>query len=266
MKAMVFTVLKVGLLLYAGICVLLYFLQEKLIFYPEKLPQDYRFGFRQAFEEIGVKTADNVLLHAVLFKAAQPKGVIFYLHGNAGSLASWGDVASIYTHLSYDVFMLDYRGYGKSEGQIKSQKQFFQDVQTAYDHLKTRYPENQIVVLGYSIGTGPAAWLASQNQPRLLLLQAPYYSLPDLMKRYFPWVPAFLLKYRFETHAYLPQCSMPVAIFHGDQDEIIDYRSSVRLKGLLKATDRFITLRGQSHNGMSTHPQYLAALQQILAR
>ena len=94
----------------------MYFIQEKLIFFPEKLDKEYKFGFDQNFEELNFKTEDNVLLNGILFKADTSKGVIFYLHGNAGSLKSWGEIAKTYTDISYDLFMLDYRGYGKSEG------------------------------------------------------------------------------------------------------------------------------------------------------
>lgn len=261
---MLISIVKIVLLLYAAVCVLVYFVQEKLIFFPEKLSPDFRFTFQGPFEEISIKTQDKVLLNAVLFKANQPKGVIFYLHGNAGSLNSWGDVAPVYTALNYDLFMLDYRGYGKSGGEISSQKQMYQDVQTAYNHLKTRYAEQDIIVLGYSIGTGPATKVAVENQPRLLILQAPYYSLKDLMKRYFPVLPAFLLKYPFETYHYIQKCTMPVVLFHGEEDEIIYYGSSLKLKKHLKSTDTLITLPRLGHNGMTSSPHYQAELQRIL--
>ncbi|MBC3539995.1 alpha/beta hydrolase [Rufibacter sediminis] len=264
MKEIILGVIKLAVLLYVAVCVLLYFLQEKLIFFPEKLSPDFRFRFQGPFQEISLKMPDRVQLNALLFTTDRPKGVIFYLHGNAGSLASWGEVAQVYTALHYDVFMLDYRGYGKSEGKISGQRQFYQDMQTAYDHLKTRYAEEDIVVLGYSIGTGPAAHVASVNKPGLLILQAPYYSLPDLMRHYFPFVPSVLLKYKFQTFQYLPQCAMPVVLFHGEQDEIIYYGSSLKLRERMKPSDTLITLAGQGHNGMSSNPAYLAALQQIL--
>lgn len=263
---MLISIVKIVLLLYAAVCVLVYFVQEKLIFFPQQLEKDFGFRFEVPFEEISLKTEDQVLLNAVLFKADQPRGVIFYLHGNAGSLNSWGDVAPVYTSLNYDVFMLDYRGYGKSGGKISSQKQMYQDVQTAYNHLKTRYAERHIIVLGYSIGTGPATKVAAENKPRLLLLQAPYYSLKDLMKRYFPVLPTFLLKYPFETYRYLQKCTMPVVLFHGEEDEIIYYGSSLQLKKHLKSTDTLITLPGLGHNGMTSNPTYQTQLQQILQK
>ncbi|KAA3439538.1 alpha/beta hydrolase [Rufibacter hautae] len=264
MKPMLISILKIVALLYVAICGLLYFFQENLIFFPEKLGPDHRFRFNGPFEEISVKTPDNVLLHALLFKVENPKGVVFYLHGNAGSLDSWGDVSQVYNALGYDVFMLDYRGYGKSRGKIKSQKQFYQDVQAAYDVLKTRYPESAIVVLGYSIGTGAAAKIAAENSPRMLILQAPYYSLADMMRHFYPIIPTFILKYKFETYRFLPNCKMPVVLFHGEQDEIIYYGSSLKLRPLLKEGDTLVTLKGQGHNGMTTNPAYLAELQRIL--
>lgn len=261
---MLLSILKIVVLLYLLICILLYFFQEKLIFFPEKLSKNFRLRFAEPFDEVRIKTKDDVSLSAVLFKAKDPKGVVFYLHGNAGSLNSWGDVAGIYTALNYDVFMPDYRGYGKSEGSISSQDQFYQDIQTAYDTLKTMYDESRIIILGYSIGTGPATKLASENHPKMLILQAPYFSLPDLMKHLYPIIPTFILKYKFETDKFITKCSMPVMIFHGDSDEIIYYGSAVKLKQLIKPSDRLITLTGEGHNGMSSNSQYLSEIQKIL--
>ena len=145
---------------YILVCMFLFFFQEKLIFFPEKLDQNFKFSFDQQFEELNIQTKDNKLLNGLLFRSESSKGLIFYLHGNAGSLNSWGSVAKRYTTLNYDILILDYRGYGKSEGSIRSQKQFFEDVQSVYNEMKKRYEESKIVVLGYSIGTGAATFLA----------------------------------------------------------------------------------------------------------
>lgn len=261
---MVITALIVIGTLYLVVCGLLYFFQEKLIFFPQKLAKNYRFGFGQPFEEMTITTQDKSLLHGLLFKADSSKGLIFYLHGNGGALDSWGEVAGTYTDLNYDVFLLDYRGYGKSEGLIYSQKQFFDDVQIAYDSLKSRYAEDKIIVLGYSIGTGAATKLASANHPKLLILQAPYYSLTDLMRHSYPIIPPFILKYKFETNKYLPACKMPVVVFHGNRDEVIYYGSSLKLKTIFKKQDTLITLEGQGHNGMTDNFVYRAELKRIL--
>jgi alpha-beta hydrolase superfamily lysophospholipase len=258
------TTLKLLAIFYVLICIGLYFFQEKLIFFPEKLDKNYRFTFNQPFEEINLKTAHDNSLNGLLFRSDRAKGLVFYLHGNAGSLKNWGDVAARYTALHYDVFILDYPGYGKSSGSIKSPSQLFENTQVAYDEMKTRYREASIVILGYSIGTGLAAKLASTNHPKLLILQAPYYNLTDMMRHTYPIVPAFLLKYKFKTNEYLKDCKMPVVIFHGIQDEVIYYGSSLKLKKELKTGDTLITLKEQGHNSMTDNPEYISAIRTIL--
>ena len=258
--------LKIIAVLYISICVVLYFFQENLIFFPEKLSKNYKFKFNQSFEVLNLKTDDNILLNGVLFKADSSKGLIFFLHGNAGSLRTWGCVAKTYTDLDYDLFMLDYRGYGKSNGKINSEKQFYKDIQQVYDKLKTMYDEHNIIILGYSIGTGPATKLASSNNSKLLILQAPYYNLTDLMRYNYPIIPTVILKYKFETNKYLIDCKMPVVIFHGNNDKVIYYESSLKLKELLKNKDTLITLNGQGHNAMSDNPEYQIEIQKILKK
>jgi pimeloyl-ACP methyl ester carboxylesterase len=264
MKKILIRTLKILVVAYVVICLLLFVFQEKLIFLPQKLDKNFKFSFDQKFTEINIKATDGKLLNGVLFTSGSSKGLIFYLHGNAGSLSTWGEVAKRYTELKYDVFMLDYRGYGKSEGSIQGQKQFYDDIQMAYDEMKKRYKESSIVVLGYSIGTGPAAYLASTNHPRLLILQAPYYSLTDMMRHTYPIIPTFLLKYKFDTYRYIKECKMPIVIFHGNDDDVVDYNSSLKLKERLKRTDTLITINGQGHNGITDNSQYIDAIGKIL--
>lgn len=249
---------------YIIVCALIFALQEKLIFFPQKLAKEHAFNFGHPFEEINIKTEDEKMLHGLLFKTDSSKGLIFYLHGNAGSLDAWGGVAEVYTRLHYDIFLLDYRGYGKSEGTIESEAQLFDDVQKAYNAMLTRYEEDKIHVLGYSIGTGPAAKLASSNDPRLLILQAPYFSLTDVMKHTYRIIPTFLLKYNLETHLYIQDCKMPIVLFHGYEDELIPYSQSLKLKDLLKESDTLITINGLGHNGMTYHPDYVREIERVL--
>lgn len=266
MKKGLIITLTIGLALYTLLCIFLYYFQESMIFFPEKLTKTYQFQFDQDYEEKYIKTSDGIVLNGLLFKSnnPNPKGLIFYLHGNAGSLKSWGGVAETYTDLNYDIFILDYRGYGKSEGQINGQKRFFEDIQNVYDELKKEYKEEAIIVLGYSIGTGLASKIASTNNPKLLILQAPYYSLVDMMQHTYPIIPPFILKYKFETHNYLKNCKMPLVIFHGNQDKVIYYGSSLKLKKAFKKSDILITLNKQGHNGMTDNKKYKAEIKKIL--
>lgn len=242
----------------------LYFFQSKMIFFPEKLSKDHVFSFDGPFKEINIPGNNGNNIHGLLFEAENSKGLIFYLHGNAGSVDGWGDVAPRYTNLGYSVFIVDYPGYGKSEGRIKNTRGLLSAVEQAYDFIKKEYSEKEMIVLGYSLGSGPAAYLASVNHPKLLILQTPYYSIKDVMKRHYPIIPTFLLKYNWKTYQYLESCSMPVILIHGDQDEVIYHGSSEKLMKILKPEDRLITLKGQGHNGMTDNPEYVQVLEEIL--
>ena len=250
LRKLMIQILYILLASYVLICVVVYVFQERMIFFPKKLAADYKFQFEQSYEEISIP-ADGIKLNGLLLKADSSKGLVFYLHGNAGGLDSWGEIGGTYTSLGYDVFMLDYRGYGKSVGRITGEKQFYDDVQIAYDSLKKRYPENKIIIVGYSIGTGAASKLASTNNPRMLILQAPYFSLKDMMRKNYPVLPTFLLKYGFENYKHLQSTKAPVYIFHGKQDEVIYSGSSEKLKPYLKKYDRVIFIEGIGHNGMN---------------
>lgn len=264
MKNNLYKVFKIIALFVIFLFGFLCFFQEKIIFIPEKLNKKYKFEFENIFEELNFKTKDNTVLNGLLFKAKKSKGLVFYLHGNAGSLKNWGYISELYTNLDYDIFILDYRGFGKSEGEINSEKQLFQDNQFVYDELKKEYSEKNIIIIGYSIGSGMACKLASENNPKHLILKAPYYSFTDLVKNKYPFVPSFILKYNMDSNKFIKNCKMPITIFHGDNDNVIYYGSSIKLKNQNKDKINFITLKGQSHNGINENYDYVYELMDIL--
>ena len=256
----------VGILvgIYLIICAYLYSEQEALLFPGTKLTKAYTYSFQTPFKEYSIKTSDGDTLSACLFKATKPHGLVFYLYGNGDNIASWGSVAEHYTSLGYDLFMVDYPGCGKSTGHITSLPQLFDAIKAAYAFIKPNYSENHIVILGYSIGSGLAGWLASNKHPQKLILIAPYYSLNDLVKKHFPYLPGIILKYTINTFEYVQHTSARIVIFHGDNDHVIYYGSSLKLKIFLKPGDKLITLHNQDHNGIDENPDYLDSLKSIL--
>ncbi|MGI4872905.1 MAG: alpha/beta hydrolase [Janthinobacterium lividum] len=267
MKTLLLILLVTAAMLYLLVCGFLYFKQESLLFYPQKLPTSYRFTFPGTYAEYPITAPDGTQLSGLLFKVLNPKGLVFFLHGNGGSLAGWGELAPTYTRLGYDVFFLDYRGYGKSPGRISSEAQLLADVEAAYQQVTAAYAKSQVVIAGYSVGTGPAAWLAARQHPRLLLLHAPYFNMADMAAhtvKIWPILPGFLLRYPLATNELLPQVAAPVVLVHGDHDEVIPYSSSVRLKALLKPGDELLTIRGGHHNDLLDTPQYQQAIAKIL--
>ncbi|HQF47394.1 MAG TPA: alpha/beta fold hydrolase [Flavobacterium alvei] len=248
-------------LLYVGY---VYCNQGELIFVANKLPNDYKFEFKQDFEELNISSFDNKKLNGLLFKTPNPKGLVFYLHGNAGSLDTWGSIAENYTDLGYDIFILDYRGFGKSEGEIESQDQVFKDLTFAYNKLITKYDRNKVVIIGYSIGTGLATYLASVEKPEKLILQAPYYNFIEFSSGRVPFVPDFLKKFKFETDKYIVKVKSPIYIFHGNKDQVISCENSIRLQKLLKPTDKVFILDNQDHLGINENSDFQDELKRIL--
>lgn len=235
-----------------------------MIFPAAKLDKDYKFEFAQDFEELNIPSFDNKKLNGLLFKTPNPKGLIFYLHGNGSELNSWGNIASVYTDLGYDIFILDYRGYGKSEGTIENQEQFLEDAAFAYNALAKRYHQNQIVVIGYSIGTGAATYLASAHNPKMLILQAPYYNFLEFSSTRAPFLPNFLKKFTFETNEYITKVKVRIYIFHGSNDRLIPLDNSLRLQKLFKPTDSLFILEDQAHGGMNDNEEYKEKLKSVL--
>ncbi|MBN2533689.1 MAG: alpha/beta hydrolase [Spirochaetales bacterium] len=248
--------------LYIFLCIALAIFQEKFLFFPEKLPEDYSFQFTRTFEQRSFPVTGAVI-HALSFKKSGSRGIIYYLHGNAGSLRRWGEVSYQFLALDYDVLMIDYRGYGKSTGKI-SEKTLFSDALSIYDILASEYGENRIIMYGRSIGSGIAACVSSKRKPAKLILEAPLYSLDDLVRHRLPWIPALLLRYHFRTDRYIKSITCPIHIFHGTNDTVVYYGSSVKLSKLLKENDEFFTIENGGHNNLVNFPIYRNNMRKIL--
>jgi uncharacterized protein len=234
----------------------LYIFQERLIFYPEKLSNKYQFRFELPFEEKTYTTDDNETISALLFKADSAKGIVYYHHGNAGNMESWGQRAIDFTSRGYDVLMYDYRGYGKSTGKIKNEKMMYNDALMIYKELLYDYKERDIVIYGMSLGTGVAAKLAHDNHPRFLILETPYYNFYDVSKYHYPFLPnSILLHYKFRTDKWVSNVNFPVYLFHGTEDETVPHNSSERLAKLSDNITLF-SIKDGSHNNLNTFHKY----------
>lgn len=240
--------------------------QERMVFHAEAIPQDFKYEFKNEFKEVFIPINDEVKINGLLFKAKDSKGLVFYLHGNSGTLKTWGTVADIYLKKNYDFFIMDYRQFGKSTGIINKEKDMYNDIQVVYDSIQSQfhYQEKDIVLIGYSIGTGFSAKLASDNNPKRLVLKAPYYSIPNLINQSFKLVPHFIIKYKLPTFKYLKKVNVPVTIFHGDADKTIPIKSSYKLQKHFKASDSLIVLPGNGHGGLNSNKIYQTGIDEIL--
>lgn len=255
--------ISVGLLVLV-IFVMLFGFQDKFIFFPQKLDPSFKFSFRESFKECFFKTAENVHIHALHFKVEDPHGLIYYLHGNAGSLQGWGAVAADFTKYNYDVLMIDYRGYGKSNGRI-TERALLHDALSIYDSLTKTYVQKDIIVYGRSLGTGLASYVASRRVPGLLILESPYFNIPDAARSYFPWFPSVLIRYKLRNDLYIKKTKCPIYIFHGSRDEVLPIKGSYKLKPLLKPGDQLYLIEGGHHNDLALFIKYRKKLADILS-
>jgi pimeloyl-ACP methyl ester carboxylesterase len=251
--------------IYLIVSVALYYLQDYFLFKPEKLPKDFQFLYEnQVVEEYNLETRDGAIINGLHFKVAKPKGVVLYLKGNSKSIKGWGKFAVDFTRNEYDVIMVDYRGFGKSTGK-RSQKAIKRDLQFVYDKIKERVSEKYIILYGRSLGSGFATKLASMNNPKMLILDAPYYSLTNVTGRYMPFMPlSLIIKYPMPTYKWLKYVNCPVRIIHGTHDKLIPFKSSVKLSQIKPKQTRLYPVIGGGHKNMNTFEEYHKILGEII--
>lgn len=245
-------------LFYAAVLALLWWKQEALLFVPDVLAADHRFDRGDDVHDLWIEVP-GARLHALHLRRPQPRGVVFFLHGNGGSLDSWFVNLDFYRRSNVDLVMLDYRGYGKSSGRIDSEAQLHADVRAAWDAIAPRYAGMHRVVLGRSLGSGLAAALAAEVQPEVTVLVSPYFSMQALAAEHYAWVPGAVLRYPLRTDLVLPRLRGQVLLVHGERDTLIEPAHSVRLQALLPRA-RHVVVAGASHNDLQRFPAYSEAL------
>jgi len=251
--------------LYVMIGTSLYFLQEKLIFLPTKLEQNYKFKFKHKFEELFLKTEENSVINALHFKVENPKGAILYFHGNAGDLSRWGTIAEYFVEKDYDVLIMDYRTYGKSTGKL-SETAFYHDAEFCYEYLKDQYKESEITIYGRSLGTVVATYLASKYWPKQLVLETPYYSMVDVAERRYPIFPVKkLMNFEFPSYKFLEDVACPVTMIHGTNDYVVPMESAKKLYQSVENEKVSLTIiEGGSHNDLSNFEAYHKVIDKVL--
>jgi alpha-beta hydrolase superfamily lysophospholipase len=251
-------------IIYVVCGVMLCFLQDFLLFHPVPLAKDYQFSFSQPFVELNIPTSDNRNLHAIKFTVDSPKnGIVLYFHGNRQNVERYANYAQLFTKNGYEVWMMDYPGFGKSTGK-RTEQSIYNDAMLLYNMaVKQNTPDN-IIIYGKSIGTGVAAQLASVRDCSHLILETPYYNIDALAKHYFPIYPvAPLTKFSFPINKYLQKVKAPITLFHGTDDEIIPYGQAQQLKAE-NSKINLITIQRGKHNNLIDYDHFTNNLDQLL--
>jgi len=253
-------------IIYLAISIAIYYLQDYMLFKPEKLSKDFEFAYKnQQIEEYNLETRDGATINCLRFiPKGESKGVVLYLKGNSKSIKGWGKFAVDFTRHDYNVIMVDYRGFGKSTGR-RSQKAIKRDLQVVYNRIKEQTKESRMIVYGRSLGSGFAAKLASTNHPRMLILDAPYYSLTKVAARYAPFMPfSVLMKYPLPTYKWLKYVQCPIHIIHGTNDNLIPFKTSIKLSKVNPERTKLHSVIGGGHKDLNNFESYHKMLDDIL--
>ncbi len=249
---------------YALLHLVAYLIQDYFFFHPEKLGKGFRFRYDIPFEEILLDGVNGSVIDALYFPVPDSRKVVFYFKGNTRSIRGWAKFARDFTSKGYDFFLIDYPGFGKSTGK-RNEQTIYNNAQVAYDWLKSRRPENEIVIYGRSLGAGFAAYIASRNHPALIILDSPFFTFHQLVAYYTRiLVTSWFLKYKMPVCDYIRDTHCPVHIIHGDRDRLIPYRYSLQICNL--DPDRIVlhTIKGARHNNLPKFEEYHRILGEVL--
>lgn len=256
----------VVLLLYLLVLAWLWWRQERLLFHPDPWPTEDPPALAEPDVHSVWVEVPGARLHALHLQRPDARGLVFFLHGNAGNLASWFVNAEFYRRADFDLFMLDYRGYGRSTGRIASEAQLMADVRAAWRQVAPAYAGRPCVVYGRSLGTGLAAQLAVDVNPALTVLVSPYRSMAALAGEQFPWVPTALLRYPLRTDTVVARIEGPLWLVHGERDTLIPAAHSEALREAAGAGARLLRVPRAGHNDVHEFDDYLEGLRAELGR
>ena len=229
--------------------------QERLLFSPQVLPANHRFDLQADVQETWIDVP-GARLNALHLRLPRPRGIVFFLHGNGGSLQNWFVNVDFYRRANMDLYMIDYRGYGKSSGRITSEAQLHADVRAAWDQVAPMYEGRRRVIYGRSLGSGLAAALAANVQSDLTVLVSAYQSMVALGADHYPWVPAWISRYPLRTDLVLPGVKSPLLLVHGARDTLIRPEHSRRLQALVPSA-RLVLVPEAAHNDLQNFDSYL---------
>ncbi|MDD5678602.1 MAG: alpha/beta hydrolase [Kiritimatiellae bacterium] len=264
----VLSVLKIAAGVYVGLCILLFFRQSHMIYFPLAEVRATPANAGLAYESVTLVTADNVRLAGWYVPCEGGRGTVVICHGNGGNIGDRLHPISLFHELGLNVLIFDYRGYGESAGK-PSEEGTYQDALAAWQYLigKRNIPPGKIVVHGQSLGGAVAAGLAERVTPAALVLESTFTSIPDMAARLYSWLPVRLLcRYRYNTLARLERIHCPVLIAHSRDDSMIPFEQGRKLFAAASEPKVFFELTGDHNDGeVLTTPAYRQALDTFLA-
>ncbi len=237
---------------YLLIVLLMWLFQERLLYLPADrehaaTPADIGLEWR----EVELTTGDGLVLNAWWVPAENPRGSLLFLHGNAGNISHRLDSVKQFNGLGLSVLILDYRGYGRSEGR-PSEAGTALDADAGWRWLQEESGEDpgRIVIFGRSLGAAVAAELSTRTDPAAVILESPFRSVPDLGQRLYPWLPVRLLsRLNYPVVDYVAQRNAPLLVIHSEEDEIIPFAEGRAVYEAASEPKELLVIQGDHNTG-----------------
>ena len=232
----------------------LFVFQSHYVYYPDRVLSVDPGSIGLNFESVHFETADGVKLAGWFIPSDSARGVILFCHGNAGNISHRLESIQIFHRLGLDVFIFDYRGYGQSEGK-PTERGTYEDAEAAWRYLTEvrEVSPSQVIAFGRSLGGAVASWLAQSHTPGMLILESTFTSLKDVAATFYPYFPVrLLLRYEYNTAAYLGRVYCPVLIVHSRGDEIMPFSHGRQLFEMAREPKKFLEISGTHNEGFIT--------------
>ena len=263
-------IVRAALVAYLVVLLLLMIFEEYFIFIP--VPYDGGAAWRPSgidYEDVYFQAADGTRLHGWYFPHPAPRAVVLFAHGNYGNITHRLQRAQILHNLGLSTFLFDYRGYGRSDGR-PTEEGILQDTRAARTALAERagVPEDEIVLMGRSLGGGVAVDLAARDGARGLVLESTFTSIPDVAAIHYPFLPVRrLMRTQLDSAAKIGRYAGPLLQSHGDVDRTIPFDLGRRLFAAAAESDgsmrKFYAINDGDHNDPQP-PEYFRLLAQFV--
>ncbi len=254
-----------GLVLLNGF---IYIQQPSITFFPHKTIEQTPQEWGLEYENVFLKTADEVRLHAWYIPHEGSNKTLLFFHGNAGNISHRRSSIEIFNRLGLNIFIIDYRGFGKSAGR-PSEQGLYKDATAAWLYLTNERNINpdEIIIFGRSLGGVVATELASRTQPKALIVESTFSSARDIADAMFTVVSRIIiLRYEFNVLENIKQVTSPVLVLHSPDDEIVPFKLGKKVFNAANEPKNFVEMKGGHNTGLlMSQPEYETELAKFIA-
>lgn len=269
MKNSIIAAVLIAVVLYVAFNAWIYLQQTAMLFIPLRgmiaTPADWD----MEYEDVELHSEDGVTLHGWYIPSPGSTRALLFFHGNAGNISHRGESLAIFHHLGLNVFIFDYRGYGRSDG-TPSEEGLHADAISAWNYLREDkgFAAGQIVLFGRSLGGAVATRLATEVKPAALILESTFSSARDLATVHYPILSKLIiLRFAFDTVGRVGSINCPLLVLHSPDDEIIPYALGEKVYKAAKEPKTMLSIRGDHNRGfIQSQPGYERGIGEFLRR